>query len=543
MAPGLAGIVVLASQLHAPHRVQAEPPAPAVSQPAADAAGEAEAALQAAGLHERWSMPEDAAERARQAGIDEARVARWIETILADCLAAPDRCPDPLARSTSRREVTDRLLTVLGEIGSTASLPLLHRLDARGIYQAGMARARIHERAMLQAVARSTCAPPSASEIAAARDQLSGFVVVRVRAGRVGAERPTAAELDDLAYFLAAVAQAGVEVGRLPEHARASWTSPAVPSPERDRLASELEAAQLRGDLPAVARHATAYLATLGYPRAVRFEDEATYAWGGARYSYVMRALAEAAEDLGQLGQSADLYRHADPGGGACGTSVDYRWQEQVQGLIRAEERRGQCRAVVAERLLGIDENLGPGIYGTARLHAAGFDLMRLYRGALVTRSRDLEPVELERVLAQAPDGLGSAALQRLRQRGPEDWARRIHAVRGLADTGQQAALPMLIELAASSTPEVAVEALTAIADLAEKPPYDPCGDAWGSGSFSNMWQRPIQSLGRSCETHLGAKARTGLARSLAPFLRHASADVRKAARSARQRILHGAAE
>lgn len=548
MASGLAGIAVLASQIHAPHRVWAEPPAPAVSRPASvpDAAAEARAALQAAGLHERWGMPEDATERARNAGIDEARVTRWLEAIQADCLAVSGRCEDPLAPPASSHEITDRLLDVLGEIGTAASLPLLRRLDARGLYQAGMARARIHERAMLQAVAQSPCAPPSASEIMEARAQLDDFAAVRVRAGRLVAERPTPAELGDLAYFMAAVAQAGAEVGHMPEHARASWTSPAPASAERDRLAGELDAASLRGDLPAMARHAAAYLATLGYPRAVRFENESTYAWGGARYSYVMRDLAEVSEDLGQLGQlrqAAELYRHADPGGGACGTSVDYRWQEQVQGVIRASERQGQCRAVVAERLLGIDETLGADTYGTGRLRAAGFDLERLYRGALVTRHREIERAELERVLAQAPEGLGPAALQRLARRGPEDWARRIHAVRGLTDTGQQAALPMLIEIAASSTPEVAVETLTAIADLAEKPAYDPCGNTWSSGSWSNMWERPIRSLGRSCETQLDARARTRLARSLAPLLRHASVDVRKAARSARQRILHGAAE
>lgn len=549
MASGLAGIAVLASQLHTPPRVWAEPPAPTSSRPvsAPDAAAEARAALQAAGLHERWRMPEDAIERARKAGIDEARVARWLETIQADCLTVPGRCEDPLAPPVSRsksaavHETTDILLDVLGEIGTTASLPLLRRLDARGVYQAGMARARIHERAMLEIVAEAPCAPPSASEIQSMRDQLDDFAVVRARAGRLVAERPTPSELDDLAYFLAAVAQAGAEVGHVPEHARASWTSPAPASAERDRLAGDLDAARLRGDLPAMARHAAAYLATLGYPRAVRFEDESTYAWGGARYSYVMRDLAEVSEDLGQLGQAAELYRHADPGGGACGTSADYRWQEQVEGVIRALERQGQCRAVVAERLLGIDETFGADVYGTARLRAAGFDLMRLYRGALVTRHRDLEPAELERVLAQAPDGLGPAALQRLTRRGPEDWARRIHAVRGLADTGQQTALPMLLEIAASSAPGVAVETLTAIADLAEKPPYDPCGSTWGSGSSSNMWERPIRSLGRSCETHLDPRARARLARSLTPLMRHASVDVRKAARSARQRILHGA--
>jgi hypothetical protein len=538
IALGLAGMALLAVWSRSP--VMADPPPAAPSgDPASRAAEEAAAALAAASLNQRWSMPEDAAERARTAGIDEARVIRWLEVLLADCLAQDGPCADPLQPPDAQRELVETLVTVLGEVGGSDALPVLRRLDARGLYHAGMARARIHERAMLQAVARLPCAPPSAAEIARARAALADFAVVRVRAGALVSEPPTASELDDLSYFLAGVSEAGIEVGHLPAHARASWTQPAPASPERDQLAAQLEAAKLRGDVPAVARHAQAYLATLGHPGAARFEDESAYAWGGARYSYVMRDLAEAAEDLGDLGRSVENYRAADPGGGACGTSTDARWQDQVQGLIRAEERRGQCRAVVAERLLGIDEDREPGTYGTARLQAAGFDVLRLYRGALVTRNREVDPVDLERVLAQTP-----AALERLRARGPEDWSRRIHAVRGLADAGQQAALPVLLETAASSTPAVAIESLQAIADLAEKPPHDPCEPlGWGFGSYGNMWERPIQPLHRFCESNLKPPARTRLAASLRPFLRHADPEVRKAARLARQRILHGPRE
>jgi hypothetical protein len=535
MMLGLAGVALLAVSSGAPAMADPPPAAPRAD-PASRAADEAVAALAAANLHQRWSMPGDAAERARSAGIDEARAIRWLDVLLADCLAQDGRCADQPQQPSPHSELVDVLTTVLGEIGSEVALPVLRRLDARGIYQAGMARARIHERAMLEAVTQLPCAPPSAAEIARARAALADFAVVRVRAGRLVAESPTAGELDELSYFLAAVSQSGLEVGHLPAHARASFTQPAPASRERERLAVQIEAAKLGGDSAAVVRHAHAYLATLGHPGAARFEDESTYAWGGARYSYVMRDLAEAAEDLGDFGRSAENYRTADPGGGACGTSTAVRWQEQVQGLIRAEERQGQCRAVVAERLLGIDEDHEAGIYGTARLRAAGFDVLRLYRGALVTRNREIAPAELEHVLAQTP-----AALERLRTRGPEDWSRRIHAVRGLAHVGQQAALPALLEIAASSAPSVAVESLQAIADLAEKPAHDPCAPlAWGFGSYSNMWKRPIQPLHHACETHLRPPARTRLAASLRPFLRHADADVRQAARQARQRILHG---
>jgi hypothetical protein len=535
MTLGLAGMTLLAVWSRAP-AAAAPPPAALPADPASRAADEAAAALATANLYQRWSMPEDTAERARAAGIDEPRVIRWLEVLLADCLAQDGPCADQPQQPDSRRDLVDVLIGVLGEVGSEATLPVLRRLDARGLYHAGMARARIHERAMLQAVAQLPCAPPSAAEIARARAALADFAVVRVRAGSLVAEPPTAGELDDLSYFLAAASEAGIEVGHLSAHARASWTQPAPASPERDQLAAQIQAAKQRSDIAAVARHAQAYLATLGHPRAARFEDESAYAWGGARYSYVMRDLAEAAEDLGDLGQSAENYRAADPGGGACGTSTDARWQEQVQGLIRAEERRGRCRAVVAERLLGIDEDHGDGIYGTARLHAAGFDVLRLYRGALVTHNREIDPRQLERVLAQTP-----AALERLRTRGPEDWSRRIHAVRGLAHAGQQTALPVLLEVAASSTPAVAVASLQAIADLAEKPAHDPCAPmGWGFGSYSSMWERPIQPLHHACETHLRPPARTRLAASLRPFLRHADPEVRQAARLARRRILHG---
>jgi hypothetical protein len=537
MTLGIASMALLAVSSGTP--VMAEPPPAALpAEPAVRAADEARAVLMAANLYERWSMPDDAAERARMAGVDEARVLRWLEVILADCLAQDGRCADPLQQPEPRRDLVEVLLNVLGEVGSEKALPVLQRLDARGLYPADTARARIHERAMLQAVGQHPCAPPSAAEIARVRAALADFAVVRARAGRLVAEPPAAGELDDLSYFLAAVSEAGMEVGRLPAHARASWSQPAPASRERDQLAAEIEAAELRGDIAAVARHAQAYLATLGHPGAAHFEDESAYGWGGARYSYVMRDLAEAAEDLGDLGRAAEMYRAADPGGGACGTSTDARWQDQVQGLIRAEERRGRCRAVVAERLLGIDEGFEPDVYGTTRLRAAGFDVPRLYRGALVTRNREIEPAELEGVLAQTPD-----ALARLRTRGPEDWSRRVHAVRGLAQAGQQAALPALLEIAASSAPDVAIESLQAIADLAEKPSHDPCELTGGSFSFSTAWERPIQPLHHACETHLRPPARARLAAALRPLLRHAAPEVREAARLARRRILHGSDE
>ncbi|MFY0541563.1 hypothetical protein [Nannocystis pusilla] len=208
-------------------------------------------------------------------------------------------------------------------------------------------------------------------------------------------------------------------VGGAVEASPGSPLTPAAPDPENDRLAAAAGDAKARGDVVGLVQHGRAYLARLGFPGPVNGRAESHWAWGGARYSYVFRDLALGAELLGDPTLAGQLYRRADPGGGMCGTSVSYRWSEQVRGAIRSAERAGDCRVAVAERLLDVDgpRDMYPKPapdsmdYGPARLAAAGFDVARLYRGALLTAGRDAEPAVLRAALERAPEPLRAVAL------------------------------------------------------------------------------------------------------------------------------------
>lgn len=482
-------------------------------------------------------------ERAAAAGLDRARVARLL-TDLAD--ACPDACPD-----LAREPAVSTLLHIFGESGTAADAPLLLRLEARGSYEAGRALEAILARALADAVARAACAAPTPAELAEARADLRDFLVLRQRGAALVAEAALPAELDDLAYFYAAVAGNGPQVGAAREGS-GSWASPAAPDPELDKLAADLTRAQAAGDLPALVAAGRAYLARLGFPGPIRADAEGTWAWGGARFSYVLRDLAQASELLGDHALAGQLYRRADPGGGACGTSTSHRWAEQVRGAIRSAEQLGDCRAALAERLLDID---GPPTmfpqpapvgedYGPARLAAAGFDVARLYRGALLTAGRGDE-AQLRAALAAAPPALGQPALERLARLGPEHWERRVYAAEGLADVGRRDAIPQLLAALAAAPGDLRPRLLAAIGELARRPEFDPCDpDLSGIGlsGIGSGWTREITWLGGSCDTVLRLGDARVTAVSLVPWLQDHDPDTRAAAAHALGELGHRAA-
>lgn len=498
------------------------------------AATAARAAVARARLDQRGTSKSSLAERAQAAGLRAADIAGLLDALIAACPAreCPGLAGEPAALA---------LVETLGELGGEAEAPVLLRLSARNNYNAERALDEILKRAMADAVARGRCSPPSPAEVAAAREQLHDFVVVRQRGGLPTAEAPTAAELDDLAYFHAAVAQSGPEVGAAVEHT--GGKPPAGPDPALERLAAELGEAQAAGDLPRIARSGRAYLERLGFPGPLSTAAETTWAWGGARFSYVLRDLAQANELLGEHALAEKLYRRADPGGGACGTSVSYRWSEQIRGVIRSAERAGACRSVVAERLLDIDgpPDMWPRPapvsedYGPARLAGAGFDVARLYRGALLTRGRD-DADELRAALARAPAALGQPALARLERLGAEDWEYRVRAVEGLADVGRRAALPELVALLPLASPRLRPRVLAAIGQLAERPSDDPCDDEITGLSLRGIgssWERHVTSIGDRCDTVLRLDDAGLLAMSLTPWLKDPDPDTRRAAAEA----------
>jgi len=188
----------------------------------------------------------------------------------------------------------------------------------------------------------------------------------------------------------------------------------------------------------------------------------------------------------------------------------------------------------VAERLLAVDGaprdaefRQGPS-YGTAELADAGYDVARLYRGALVTIHRDISYDDLAAVLAGVPAPLGDAARARLEARGTEAWEHRVLAIEGLADIAQRDALPMLVELARNAPDPVRIRALRALAALAERPVSDPCLPVMGLyGTGAGEWSREIRTLGRSCESSLKMSEAADLAGQLAPLAADPNPDVR----------------
>lgn len=493
--------------------------------------------VEIAGEHSSYGIDDDDAARVVEAGATEEELITLVETLFEPCLSRNERCDElhPLHRDREDESLraVQILAALLGEIGTVGSLPLLVRLDARGLYEADRAIIRQLERLAAEARPDSRCAPPTADELARARAGLDGFLVLRLHEGLLCGEAPTPAELDDLAYFLAAVGDALPAVGTTREAGAGNWGNAGPPDAEITATLERHDAMQLTGDLEDIAASARAYLTHLGYPDPIRTERASQYTWGGARYSYVMRDLARATEALGQVEEAARLYRRANPGGGACGTSVSSRWAAQVRGVIRASERAGRCREVIVERLIAVDGNDSEA-YGPAPLEAAGYDVERLYRGALVTRDRDIEEYELRAALERAPETLRAAALARLERVGPEAWEGRVFALEGLADRAQLRSIDRLLELAGTGSAELAARALEAIGRLTWRPEHDPCDPergGFGLRGISSSWSREVRSIiGNHCETMLREADAEALARRITPFLRHEDPSVRTAA-------------
>src|SRR5262249_6029068 len=126
-----------------------------------------------------------------------------------------------------------------------------------------------------------------------------------------------------------------------------------------------------------------------------------------------------------------------------CGTSVSSYRDGQIEGVIRTVERLRGCRAVATERLFSVDR-AGP--YGAERLAKSGFDVARLYTGALLTLGRD-DAAETQRLL-QALPSRAPEALARAARLGPEAWATRVRAIAGYADAAGRAGIDRLLEIA-----------------------------------------------------------------------------------------------
>jgi len=435
-------------------------------------------------------------------GLDEPRILGRLGSLYATCL------PKTECHGSAPREA-DGLFRLLEDLGTERSLSLLTRLEARGVSDATRTRERVLERLMVLATAKTPCTPPTPEQVAATRATLSDFFVVRPEGDALRARPATPAELDDLASFLAAIRE------ELPPGRTASRPFVRDPpaSAERDRLFENLRAARRAGDIAAVAANARAYLQTLGYPGEIRSEEDAAGTFHGARYTLVLRHLELAAEELGQFEEAATLYRM--PERNSCGNYSGMRFLEKQRGILRTEERLRGCGRVVSIRMAAIEGTTPwrrPTPYGPERLRDAGFDVLRLYRGALVTTFRG--HWRLEEAFAALPDG-GTAALARLKTKGEEDWASTTSAVEGFADVGRREALPKLVELAGLGV----YEALKSIGTLARRPETNPCS-ATERFPFRHAqdFVRAIRPLADSCETQLSPEEAAALAQQILPL-------------------------
>ncbi len=456
--------------------------------------------------------------RAKAVGLTEEKTMSLLEALVRPCLTATDAertaCKELGAGVNGIDVLVSSLLGVLGNAippssasgASRPSVRLLVRLEARGVWGATTALRTVLKKRTEAAL--GPCSPPTASEIASASASLQGFVVVdgpssqsRSSAWRVHAPTPT--ELADLAYFYAAIAEQGPEVGLV----REDHTSPAKPPDdalvlERKRQAGQMQTALLDGDIETHAKLADAYLASLGYPRPIRVREDGDVRWGGEGFSYVLRDAARSHELLGHDKEATELNRRAQPGGGMCGTSAATHKIDQKRAVLRATERTTGCRAALADRLYGLDRDPWT---GPARLTRAGFDVERLYRGALLTGNRDDRAI-LETAFAaarRAGNSVGADALDRLARLGTEDWATRVRAIEGYADTARKGALDKLLALAERGSVPSRTRAIQTLGNLVQDRGYDPCNKAerrgWGVGSSETT----VTSVMHVCEGRL----------------------------------------
>jgi hypothetical protein len=409
-----------------------------------------------------------------------------------------EACKPLIVLSPNEDETAQTLIEIAGEIadtapGENATVRLLLRLEARGAWRASMAIERVLERRMLEHL--GACAPPGAEELEATRALLAG-VLVRLPAG--GGRAPTPAELSDLAYLHASLRLAGPEVGASAEDETAPALSSASELERRAAMRAAMRAALVDGDVARHAEASEAYLAALGFPGPMRVAEDGDGRWGGAGFSYALRDWARSAEILGRYGVAASLRRRAAPGGGMCGTSTNSVRNGQIEGVIRAEEQRDGCRAVVAERLFAVSLDLAHA-YGPERLAQAGFDVARLYRAALLD--------------------VGSEV----------DWAARLRAIAGYADVAGRDAIPVILALAEAGPSAQRIEALEVLGRLVANHGIDPCRPAsFGFGRGSSHGERQVSSIMTRCETKLDDRSLSALVGRIAKLATDADPGVRE---------------
>ncbi|NUP10073.1 MAG: HEAT repeat domain-containing protein [Polyangiaceae bacterium] len=456
---------------------------------------------------------------------------RILAALVKSCTDAKGREAEPCKvvqeGSSDEAKLVVPMIEIVGEAapigaGATDEIRVLVQLSQRGLSRADTAIERILERRF--AATKPVCTAPSATEVADASASLDDFLVIE---GRGSARKPTQAERDDLAYFYAAIAKNGPAVGSSEVVAGNKLPADHPDLDARTKMREEMDAALLDGDIARHAKAAKGYLTSLGYPGALRSGEERDQRWGGAAFSFVMRDLARSLEILGEHAEAEQLYRRANPGGGACGTSTHTRFDAQNEGAIRTGHQRGGCGAVVAEHLFSVWYDPRE-LYGTTLLTRGGFDIARLYRGALLTTGRSDKATVDKALQTSTHAAEGVARLERL---GIENWAERVRAVRGFADTSRRDGVESLAALASTGSTGDRIEALSAIGSLAEDRGFDPCPKngtrhGWGRGGNGERRVHPVMD---DCNTRIDDKTVIKVVTSITTLQNDPNPDVREA--------------
>ncbi len=390
-------------------------------------------------------------------------IARLYAVCLRQTSCQPTGLFDHSARATA--------LQLWRRKATPASASLVLRLEARGEYVGVFQDVLV--RSELPA---GRCVPPTAQEVAAAKAGLADFVVLRPNV-----ERPTPSELNDLAYFMAAIRDS-IEPTR-PDDEYPAWNKAGQPDPKREALWAHYQQAQLAGDVQETVNAARSFIASFGFPGRIRGHEESEFDMGSSRLAHIMARLAELDELLGNDDEALLLHQRRPIGGGMCGTGLPYDEAKLVQAQLRLKVKHHPCNATVLlalnprAQVFGEQPNL---------LENGGYDVARFYRGAILTAFRDIDPGRLKARLATAPEPLRAAALARFEKRGPEAYASQIDGLARWVNSQGEAAVPQLLHFASAPSDSAnrddlrwfRVRAIDALGRLLERPAVDPCARA-----------------------------------------------------------------
>jgi hypothetical protein len=330
-----------------------------------------------------------------------------------------------------------------------------------------------------QSVAEGHCLPPTPVEVARARDTLNDFTVIRGEPHQLYVSFPTEAELDDLAYFMAAVSEETTAPQMFDSSAYHSQTE-AEFDPFLSETARSHASDSLMPYVEASAEPATS-AANAEASGDTDDEDDQDERLDGAtaqdedpeRFQPLVWRLFEE----GHCATAAGLYwRVYEP--------MDER-ERFLRARIACEEKAHHCRGAVSARLASVGSHAADvdNVYGPQRLAAAGFDLARLYRGAFLTAFRDMMPSALQELFIQSPRSVRDAAMSRLTHQGPEAWEFQVRAIEGLSDLEQRQAVPRLMDLLRvwllpkqyPSSDSPVVRSIQTLSALVSRPSVDPC--------------------------------------------------------------------